>query len=128
MKIAFASTDNLLVNEHFGWCKCFYMYELENDSFTFLQSIDASAELSDESEKLSYKINCVKDAHILYVAQIGPKASMLVKNAGIFAMRATKEDESIKEVLESLLKLTKNNPPLWMQRLLHVPRTTNDSE
>lgn len=128
MNIAFASTDNLLVNEHFGWCKCFYMYELNNDGYTFLKAIDASAELSDEGEKLGYKIECVKEAQILYVAQIGPKASMLVKNARIFAMRATKENESIKEVLESLLKLLKNNPPLWMQRLLHAPRPTHHSE
>ena len=128
MKIAFASTDNLLVNDHFGWCKCFYMYEIKDDSYTFLKAIDASAELSDESEKLGYKIECVKEAQILYVAQIGPKASTLVRNAGIFAMRATKEDESIKEVLESLLKLLKNNPPLWMQRLLHAPSSTHHSE
>lgn len=104
------------------------MYELNNDGYTFLKAIDASAELSDEGEKLGYKIECVKEAQILYVAQIGPKASMLVKNAGIFAMRATKEDESINEVLESLLKLLKNNPPLWMQRLLHAPRPTHHSE
>lgn len=124
MKIAFASTDNLLVNEHFGWCKCFYLYELNDHSYTFLKAIDASAKLTDESEKLGYKIDCIKEAQILYVAQIGPTASMLVKNSGIFAMRATKENESIKEVLESLLKLKNNNPPLWMQRLLHAPTNT----
>lgn len=125
MKIAFASTDNLLVNEHFGWCKCFYMYELNEHSYTFVKAIDASQELSEEGEKLGYKIACVKEAQILYVAQIGPRASMLVKNAGIFAMKASKEDESIQEVLDALLKLKNTNPPLWMQRLLHAPNPTN---
>ena len=48
MKIAFASTDNIHVNQHFGWCKEFYIYEILEDSFNFIKSIDSSIEISDE--------------------------------------------------------------------------------
>ena len=36
MKIAFASTDNIHVNQHFGWCKEFYIYEIVEDKLADL--------------------------------------------------------------------------------------------
>lgn len=101
------------------------MYELLKESYRFVKTIDASQELSEEGEKLAYKIECVHEAQILYVAQIGPRASQLVKQAGIFAMRSTHENETINEVLDTLLHLKNTHPPLWMQRLLHAPHSTN---
>lgn len=120
MKIAFASTDNKHVNEHFGWCKCFFMYELYEDGYRFIEAIDTSREHTEENEKLVYKIASVLEAKLLYVAQIGPHASQLVQQAGIFTMRSSHENELIEDVLESLLKLKNTQPPLWMQRLLNT--------
>lgn len=117
MKIAFASLDNIHVNEHFGWCKKFYIYEIVHDCYHFVKEVDSSYELKDEVEKLSYKINCLEDSTILYVQQIGPKASLMVKASNIFPMQASKENEKIENVLNSLIKM-KENPPLWMKRLL----------
>ena len=121
MKIAFASTDNLHVNDHFGWCKCFYMYELLNDSFSFLKTLPSPNEHSEEGDKLAYKIACLEDANILCASHIGPRASLLVKGSGIFVLKSEKEDERIEEVLNTLLRLKNTQPPLWMQRFLHAP-------
>ncbi|DAB36601.1 MAG TPA: dinitrogenase iron-molybdenum cofactor biosynthesis protein [Sulfurospirillum cavolei] len=121
MKIAFASTDNLHVNDHFGWCKCFYMYELFNDSFSFLKTLPSPNEHSEEGDKLAYKIACLEDANILCASHIGPRASLLVKGSGIFVLKSEKENERIEEVLNTLLRLKNTQPPLWMQRFLHAP-------
>lgn len=121
MKIAFASTDNLHVNDHFGWCKCFYMYELLNDSFSFLKTLPSPNEHSEEGDKLAYKIACLEDANILCASHIGPRASLLVKGSGIFVLKSEKENERIEEVLNTLLRLKNTQPPLWMQRFLHAP-------
>lgn len=118
MKIAFASTDNVHVNDHFGWCKCFYMYELLEDGFCFLKALPSPNELSDEGDKLAYKIACLEDANILCASHIGPRASLMVKSSGIFVLKSEREDEHIKEVLATLLYVKKTNPPLWMQRFL----------
>lgn len=117
MKIAFASKDNIHVNEHFGWCKEFYVYEISGDSFSFVKSIDSSLDIEDEIDKLTYKIECLEDSDILYVQQIGPKASMMVKQAQVFPMQATKENEKIEDVLNSLIRM-QENPPIWMRRLI----------
>ena len=117
MKIAFASKDNIYVNQHFGCCKEFYIYEIIGNEYTFLRAVDSSLEIDDEIEKLSYKIECLEDSDILYVQQIGPKASMMVKSCKIFPMQASKENEKIVDILEQLIKM-QENPPLWMRRLL----------
>ena len=41
MKIAFASKDNIYVNQHFGWCKEFYIYEILENDYNFIKSVDS---------------------------------------------------------------------------------------
>lgn len=118
MKIAFASKDNIHVDQHFGWCKEFYIYEIKDDTYTFVKAIDSSIEIEDEIDKLTYKIECLEDSDILYVQQIGPKASMMVKAAKVFPMQASKEGEKIEDVLNTLIKM-QENPPIWMRRLIN---------
>lgn len=127
MKIAFASTDNIHVNDHFGWCKCFYLYELKEDSFVFLKALESPNELTEEADKLAYKIECLEDANILCASHIGPRASLMVKGSGIFVLRVEKENERIDELLTSLITLKNTNPPLWMQRFLYAPSSHNPS-
>ena len=117
MKIAFASKDNIHVNEHFGWCQKFYIYEIKGDDYAFVKEVDSSQNIEDEVDKLTYKIECLEQSDILYVQQIGPKASRMVKASQVFPLQASKENEKIEEVLQSLIKM-KSNPPIWMKRLL----------
>lgn len=118
LKIAFASTDGTYVNQHFGWSETFYIYEVDKDDYSFLDERDSSFKFEEEVDKLEYKINCLEDSDILYVAQIGPKASNMVKSAGIYPMKSSSENEKIEDVLAALKKLINNNPPLWLQRIL----------
>jgi len=117
MRIAFASKDNIHINQHFGWAKEFYIYEIKGDSFTFIKSVDSSIEIEDEIEKLNYKIECCEGCDILYVQQIGPKASLMVKASKIFPMQSSSENEKIEDILNKLIKM-KENPPIWMRRLI----------
>lgn len=120
MKIAFASLDGIHVNQHFGWCKTFYLYEIEGDDYNFVEEIDSSIEIEEEIEKLTYKISCIEEkADILYVLQIGPKAANMVKMSGVFPLKAANENEEIKNVLNSLIKMKNSNPPIWMRRLIN---------
>jgi nitrogen fixation protein NifX len=97
------------------------MYELHNDSFSFLKTLPSPNEHSEEGDKLAYKIACLEDANILCASHIGPRASLLVKGSGIFVLKSEKENEPIEDVLNTLLRLKNTQPPLWMQRFLHAP-------
>ena len=118
MKIAFASKDGVYVNQHFGWCKTFYQYEVNKEGYEFLKLLDSSKEIEDEIHKLGYKIQSLIDSQIVYVAQIGPKASQMVKASNIFPMQSAAENEKIEDVIQKIITLANTNPPLWMQRML----------
>lgn len=117
MRVAFASTDGIHVNQHFGWCERFYIYELNETMCKALESIDSSQKFDAEIEKLEYKLSCIDGCDLLYVLQIGPKAATLVKSAGIFPLKAPNESESIQEVLKKLQAMM-DSPPLWLKRIM----------
>lgn len=56
MTIAFASKQNIYIDEHFGWCERFFVYEVNGESFSFVHEIDSSLKYENEGEKLLYKI------------------------------------------------------------------------
>ncbi|MGE4457382.1 MAG: NifB/NifX family molybdenum-iron cluster-binding protein [Arcobacteraceae bacterium] len=118
MKIAFASTDGIHINEHFGWCKEFYLYELDGGEFKFVKIIESKDEIQDELDKLTYKIDSIQEANIVCVAQIGPKASTMVKTANIYPLKSVNENELISDFLDTLLRLINTNPPLWLKAIL----------
>ncbi len=125
MLIAFASSDGVHVNEHFGWSKSFELYRVTDHSAEHVKTLDSSQDaIEDEHEKLDYKIGTVKEADIMFCSQIGPTASKMVLAAKIYPMRSA-ENESIDEAIKKLQELLLGNPPPWLLRIVH---TTKDKE
>ncbi|MDP1784291.1 MAG: NifB/NifX family molybdenum-iron cluster-binding protein [Sulfuricurvum sp.] len=125
MLIAFASSDGVHVNEHFGWSKSFELYRVSDLGAEYLKTLDSSQDaIEDEHEKLAYKIGTVKEADIMYCSQIGPTASKMVLASKIYPMRSG-ENDRIDEVIVKLQELLLGNPPPWLLRIVH---TTKDKE
>jgi len=118
IKIAFASTDNIHINQHFGWCELFYIYEVSEEGYELVSEVDSSLKFENEVDKLEYKINCLEDSDIINVSQIGPKASNMVQKCGIYPMRSSHEGEKIIDVIHSLQKMMNDDAPLWLKRIL----------
>ncbi len=125
MLIAFASSDGITVNQHFGWSKSFELYRITEESAEYVKTLDSSQDaIEDEHEKLAYKIGTVKEADIIYCSQIGPTASKMVLASKIYPMRSG-ENDRIDETIVKLQKLLLGNPPPWLLRIVH---TSKDSE
>jgi nitrogen fixation protein NifX len=125
MLIAFASSDGVSVNQHFGWSKSFELYRVTVDGGEFIKTLDSSQDaIEDEHEKLAYKISTIKEADILYCSQIGPTASKMVLASKIHPMRSG-ENDRIDETIVKLQELLLGNPPPWLLRIVH---TTKDKE
>ena len=118
IKIAFASKDGELVNEHFGWCEKFYIYSVDKDGYELVDEVNSSQKHEHEIDKLEYKIECIDGCDIVYVTKIGPKAANMVKYSGVYPMKSSSEDEKIEDVVMSIQKLINGNPPLWLKRIL----------
>lgn len=125
MLVAFASSDGVFVNQHFGWSKSFELYRITPQSAEYVRTIDSSQDaIADEHEKLAYKIGTVKEADILYCSQIGPTASKMVLVEKIHPLRCG-ENDRIDESIAKLQELLLGNPPPWLLRILH---TSKDKE
>jgi len=118
MKVAFASSDGEHIDQHFGWSKIFYLFEVGEDSFELLKEIDSAEEIENEKEKLNYKIKTIEDADIMYCTQIGPTASKMVQGAGIHPVRVT-DGEKIVDAIAQLHEMIAKKEPIWLLRIFH---------
>ena len=132
MKIAFATTDGINVDEHFGRAGQFAVYELTDKEYRFVEmrkfaegrdtEIEASRDMGPEHEsKVEIKVGKLADCKIIYLTEIGgPSAARLVKK-GIMPIKV-KEIASIKESLEKLLITAQTSPPPWFKKALYETR------
>jgi len=118
MNIAFASSTGEKIDQHFGWSKQFYLYEVNEQSASLLKVIDSSEEPEEEVAKLTYKIGTIEDADIMYCTQIGPKASKMVQASGIHPVRVA-EGEDLQEAISNVQKMLADQPPMWLLRIFH---------
>jgi len=118
MNIAFASSTGEKIDQHFGWSKQFYLYEISKESATLLGVIDSSEEPEEEVAKLTYKIGTIEDADIMYCTQIGPKASKMVQASGIHPVKVA-EGEDLQAAIKNVQTMLEENPPMWLLRIYH---------
>lgn len=118
MKVSFASSNGEAIDQHFGWSKKFYIFNIDKEKFEFIRVIDSSKEPEGEKEKLTYKIGTISGSDIMYCTQVGPTASKMIQSAGIYPARVA-EGEKISEAISKLQEMLNNNPPPWLLRIYH---------
>ena len=129
MKVAFATTNGVLVDEHFGRAGTFAIYNLNREGYHFVEmrkfadGRDAAVEESKGTGRphdslVEKKVNKLADCKIIYLTEIGgPSASRLIKK-GVMPIKV-KQVVSIEESLEKLFETIKTSPPPWLKKALH---------
>ena len=128
MKIAFATTDGINVDEHFGRAGMFAVYELTPKKYSFVE-LRKFADGLDEAilqtrglgevhdDRVQSKVDKLSDCKIIYLTEIGgPSAARLIKK-GIMPVKV-KETVSIEESMKRLLETIKASPPPWLKKAL----------
>jgi nitrogen fixation protein NifX len=128
MKIAFATSDGINVDEHFGRAGMFAVYELTPKKYSFVE-LRKFADGVDESivetrglgeihdDRVQSKVDKLSDCKIIYLTEIGgPSAARLIKK-GIMPVKV-KETVSIEESMKRLLETIKASPPPWLKKAL----------
>jgi nitrogen fixation protein NifX len=117
MKVAFASTDKVHINEHFGMAPNFVIWEIDPDEARLVGVAQVAATSDDEDDKVAARLAVLADCAIVYVTQIGgPAAARLVANK-IHPVKS-KDAEKIAEVIEKLQHVLRTNPPPWMKKTM----------
>jgi len=129
MRVAFATTDAIHVDEHFGRCGIFAVYELSEDRCEFvemrkfaegrdtaIEETKGAGQLHDD--RVEAKVDRLSDCRIVYLTEIGgPSAAKFVKK-GMMPLKV-KGAVSIDEALEELGKKIKDSPPPWLKKALN---------
>ncbi|MDP4089324.1 MAG: NifB/NifX family molybdenum-iron cluster-binding protein [Bacillota bacterium] len=102
-RIAFASSDGKVVNQHFGRAKKFIIFEIEGSSAEFVELRDnkPACEGFEHSEKaLNRSVETLSDCRAVFVTQIGYGALAALQAKGI---RAYEAPGLINEVLGKII-------------------------
>lgn len=124
LRIAFATGDGTAVDQHFGWCRRFDVYEVSAERAELLETRLLGPASDDENDKIESRLSQVRDCAILNVCDIGGSAAARVVSARIHPVKVAKGTD-IAELLLKLQAVLAGNPPPWLRKVLrqHSPQT-----
>lgn len=118
MKVAFASTDQEHIDEHFGWAQSFVIWDIEPEAARCAGVIPVEGEGDGEDDRIVARLAALGDSTMVYVTQIGGPAAARLVARRIHPVK-TKGNETIAEVVAKLQQVMRDNPPPWMRRAMH---------
>jgi nitrogen fixation protein NifX len=118
MKIAFATQDLKRVDAHFGWAKNIAIYDVSPKGYAFLEAVQFDGDPQEGADdKLTPKLEAIRDCAILYVAAIGGSGAARVVANNIHPMKVNQPEE-ITDLLDRLTGVLKGAPPPWLRKAL----------
>ena len=120
MKIAFATQDLQRVDAHFGWAKNLAVYEISPEGSNLVEVVQFDGNLQEDGneDKLTPKIEAIRDCAILYVAAIGGSAAARVVASKVHPVKVN-EPVAITELLGKLQEVLKGTPPPWLRKAMN---------
>ncbi len=120
LTVAFATSDGTAVDQHFGWCDRFDVYELSAERVVLRES-RRPAGAGDSDGRIDARIEAVRDCAILHVTSIGGAAAARVVHAGIHPLKVA-EGTPVADLTARLRGVLAGNPPPWLRKALQGPR------
>ncbi len=120
MKVAFASTDKVHVNEHFGQATEFYIWDIGPDQAAFSGVVQVQPEEDmpgHSDDKIEARGAALADCALVYVGEIGGPAAARLVAKKIHPIKS-KEKEPITVVVERLQEVLQGNPPPWLRKAM----------
>jgi nitrogen fixation protein NifX len=126
MKIAFTTSDNVHINAHFGWAKKIDVYEVNQESYQFVETLKFEGDLKEDGneDKLLPKIEALSDCTIVYVSAIGGSAAARLVKKRITPVKAQSDEQEISDVLTKLVATLNGNPPPWLRKVLQQQKSS----
>lgn len=118
IRVAVASNSQEELDGHFGSCPRYLIYQL---SATGSKLIDIRSALEADlaEDKNAFRVDLIKDCHVLYIVSVGGPAAAKVIKAGIYPIKIS-EGGSAREVLGKLQTAIATSPPPWLAKILGV--------
>lgn len=123
LQIAFATTDGVTVDGHFGSCEQFYIYSIDADK---QQKIDVRQAQSGRGiDKNALRAELIADCQLMFCASIGGPAAARVIRSGIHPMKCKPVNDGFPEITEQLdllqQRIQSGSLPPWLAKLMGLP-------
>jgi len=118
IKVAFASTDRLRVNQHFGAAEGFVIYEVTPTRATLVGVAEFAEEAMDGNEgKLAAKVDFLAGCAAVYVLAIGGSAIKQLSAKGIQPIRINEVD-ALEDLLRDIARAMSDGGVAWIDRAI----------
>lgn len=116
LKVAFASTDRVRVNQHFGAAEGFAIYEITPGKATLVGVAEFAEEAMDGNEdKLAAKVDFLAGCAAVYVMAIGASAIKKLIARGIQPIRVGEVD-AVDDLLVEISRAMTEGGVAWIDR------------
>jgi nitrogen fixation protein NifX len=124
MKIAFTTSTGEIIDQHFGQCQCFHIWEVGPDKAAFLEAVSVAKHGGDEEDRIAARAKLLSDCAIMYTMQIGGPAAAKLIAQKIYPMK-TSSEVSLKETIERFQEVLRGNPPPWLRKAMNKGRESS---
>jgi len=118
MKVAFTSSTGEIIDQHFGQCQNFHIWEIGPEAAQQVETISGISAEGDEEDRITARGNALADCAIVYTMQIGGPAAAKLVSRKIHPMKTTSE-VPVAEIVGRLQVVLQGNPPPWLKKALN---------
>ncbi|MEA5113836.1 MAG: nitrogen fixation protein NifX [Geobacteraceae bacterium] len=118
MKVAFTSTTGECIDQHFGQCQSFHVWEIGPETAQPVATISAVTTAEDEEDRIAARANALSGCAIVYTMQIGGPAAAKLIARKIHPMK-TSTEMPVTDVIGKLQGVLRGNPPPWLRKALN---------
>lgn len=118
IRIAVASNHEEELDGHFGSCLRYLIYQVSAKEMRLID-IRSAVEADLSEDKNAFRVNLIKDCHVLYIVSVGGPAAAKVIKAGIYPMKVA-EGGPARSIISDLQKVIATAPPPWLAKILGV--------
>jgi nitrogen fixation protein NifX len=125
LKVAFATSDMITVNQHFGSAKSFAVYAINRDASQLLEAAQFGVLVQDGNEdKLSVKMDLLDGCAAVYCQAIGASAINQLIARGIQPVKVH-EGSKIADLLVDLQNELIAGPSSWLAKAINKYKNPN---
>ncbi len=118
MKIAFTTSTGETIDQHFGQCQSFHIWEVGPDEAAFLEAVSVGELGGDEEDRIAARAKILSDCAIVYTMQIGGPAAAKLIAQRIHPMK-TNNEVNLRETVERFQEVLRGNPPPWLRKAMN---------
>jgi nitrogen fixation protein NifX len=120
MKIAFASSDGVTVDRHFGLAEAYHVWELDAEGARYAGPVGVDVTSRDQEDKTITRAKAIDGCTLVYSMQIGGPAAAKLISRHIHPLK-TATETPIEQLVAKLQAALQGHPPPWLAKTMGLP-------